>query len=364
MFQLNNIQIPESFLRQDPVFLKYFKGKIIPYALSFIPDHLEDVCCKVSTQSLIEAELATHQHRWPEMRKIQKQFYDNVADKVISAEVDILKVFNLPSFDEVTDSLLNDDPDPDLPPFTVNDSQLKAFKRIVEELNTEITGNEKLEGKGIKLSTQMPLLHYFMFSSYSSAINKIIKDIISHAPEGFDPRTIEATQLVPQLENYYLQAAIRDGGNRITSELAIANFEAVKKEIIAIAKEGKSPWAAARFLHKNYGGKLWYWKRITRSEPVLAANAGYRAQSEASGTHYEKWSAAANACDICATLDGHQWKVNEGPEPVSSTHPHCCCIKYSLYLPDKDKPINDPWTNDPYTSEGRENLPVVLSQLL
>jgi len=363
MLKLNNIYIPISVLRKDPIFSKHFKGKIVPYALSMIPDPIDDICCKVPTQSLVEAELATHQHRWPEMRKIQKDFYENLADKVINAEIDILKAFNLPSFDEVTNSLLNEEEDPPSSPFTVNNSQFKAMKRIIEDLNADITGNEKLEEKSIKISAELPILHYFMFNSYSMTIGRVIKDIIRHAPEGFDPRAINQTELAAQLENYYLQAAIKDGGNRITTKLAIKNMKAVKKQLIEIAKEGKSPWAAARFLHKNYGGELWYWRRIARSEPVLAANVGFNVQSKASGTKYEVWSAALTACEICLALDGKMWKLGEGPEPVSSTHPHCCCIRSSRYT-NQGRPVQERWNNNPYTQEGREELPIVLSQLL
>jgi len=338
---------------------KWFKGKFLPYALSLSDleyDHHHEDFLKVSTQSLIEAELATHQHRWPEMRELQRKFFDNVADLIIKAEVDLLKLFKLPSFDDITDRILNDEDDPEnAAVFKIDDNMLKGLKRIVTELNFAITGKEKLE-KNIKSIMDMPFLTYFMFNAFTLSERQALKNII-------DPNAVNQTALAAQLENNYLQGMIRDGGNRISTELALQNFEAVRAELVNIARSERSVWSAARYLHKQYGGKLWYWKRITRSELVLAANAGYRAQSEASGTQYEVWSAAANACDICAGLDGHQWKLNEGPEPCSSTHPHCCCIKYSLYLPEKDKPVNDRWDEpSPYgsgngwNSERLENL--------
>ena len=333
----------------------------ISLAFGLIPPDAEAVkvicpsCENVATPSQLEVRLAAKVHRWAAIRKIMREFFEDVGTEVVSTEIDALKLFELPSLEQIEKSMKPGFEDPTWKAIEINGKKKKAYERIISELQGSIIGETKLIKNQMGVD-ELPLLDYYLLSSYGVGLDEIMKDIISHLPEGADAEMVRRTILAPQLENGYLQQIIKGGTKRIRTFLGKYYANDVWNVLTTMAKEGKSPWQTARFLHKSIGkGKLWYWLRIARSEVVLAIDAAFDAQARASGCVYEVWSAAATACSICLQFDGKMWKIGEGPHPVESTHPHCLCFRSARYTKE-DRPLQKPWTREspydkPYTAD-------------
>jgi len=285
-------------------------------------------CCshaKVESPSIVELELARKPHRWVEMRKLHKDFFNAVMQKVTEYEIDLLKLFELPDIEEVRASLAGEDI-PDKGKFVWNENKSRGFTRIIKDWQKSLIGHDVLAKQTNETEDEsaIPIYNLFMLTAFSVGLKKTMQMILKAKPDQIDESVILQTQVLPSTQNLYLQEVVKSGGERIQTKLGRYYLKDVRKQLIGMAKDGKSPLIVGRFLHKAIGeGQAWYWNRITRSESSLAVNGAFNAQSKSSGVNYEQWSAAPNACPICTALDGHVWRLGEGPEPVTSTHPHC-----------------------------------------
>ena len=303
--------------------------------LGLIPDDheskfFESMTTKVETPSTLELRLAEHEHRWPKMRKLQRQFFSDVAQATLEVETDALRLFGLPTPEEIERSEEPgfEDPGGTIPRLT--SAKRNGYVRIIGELQKTLVGTEKLLKK-VDI-TKLSLFDYYLLDAFSMGLEQTIQDILKNLPEGLDEQVVRNTILMPQLENYYLASMLKDGTKRIKTYLATTYRDRVLDALTKMIRDGKSPYDAGRYLRKEIGtGKLWYWNRITRSESVLAINAAFNAQSEAAGINYEVWSAASTACPICQGFNGHIWRRAEGPQPVSDTHPHCTLWNTKVY---------------------------------
>ena len=282
---------------------------------------------------LHELELSARPHRWPEMRKLQKEFFNAIMKQVTEAEEQALEIFGMPDIDTVRNTFKKAASDP----FTYNPAQMRSLGSVVDELI------EDLVGRGFDPNA---VYNHYELRSFAIGTQKTLDDILKNNPE-IPENIILANEIVPTLENRYLREVLKSGGDRITTHLATENLPAVKKILRQMARENKTVIDAARALHKKFEGEAWYWLRIARSEAVLASAAAFDAMAEAEKIQYEEWSEAPGACPICSAFGGRTWRRGEGPEPVSDTHPHCGCIRLPLY--NALTPVQKPWNrSNPY----------------
>lgn len=316
---------------------------------------------KIESPSELEIELSQRKHRWSEMNNTLDKFFKATAKTIVGAEIDSLKVFGLPNIDEIRKSFDPDFIEPKLPLLTFTSKQFDAHKRVTEEIQQVFIGDSKLKLKQYNM-TNLSIFDYYLLESFGISAKHVFEDLKKELPPNLDTDDFERTVILPQIENQYLRATIKEAGKKIKTQLAQKHFTELKDNLIQMAKEGKSPYQIGRLLHKSTGeGELWYWNRITRSEAILACNAGFKAQGEAAGCEFEEWSAAANACPICQAFHGRMWKFGEGPEPVSDSHPHCLCHKIARYIQGQ-RPVQDSWDepspyDQSYTSDELANLP-------
>jgi len=296
-----------------------------------IPDDMAFCGYKTTTPSFHELELANRKHRWPEMQSLHIDFFNSLFREVTEVEDDILAVLNLPKLNEVRESIMYED-EQDI------ESALK-FKytgRMERELTKEFNEwIEELIGTDLakkEVTLQEATYPYWMVSAGSVGLKRTQQKI----------RRLIGDRVFPVVNNDYLRAVITRGGSRIKTRLALEYLPIVRKHLKVMAKEGRNPMQVARWIHKNVGeGQAWYWNRIARSESGLAVNGAYNASAERNNIPYEQWSAASDACPICAYLDGRIWERGNGPEPVSSSHPFCRCDRSPIFVP--EKLVEQPW---------------------
>ena len=310
--------------------------------------NLKLVINKVLTPSELELALAGKKHRWKDNQELQADWFKTTAGNLIQFENDYLQIFELPTLDEVIESLKPEFEEPKLPEWKFKKKKWERYKNAVRDFHEDYLGTRKITSKAINLA-DLPSYQSYMLRSFGIGILHTIKDIISNLPDDITKEEIAAiisTQIMPKLDDAYLQSLIKEGGERISAEFSKTYIKEIRRSLIKMGRERKSPYQIARYLHKQVGvGYGWWWKRITRSENVLAIGGAFDAQVRESECNFEMWSAAANACEICRPLNNAVWRIGEGPHPVSSTHPHCACVRVGLYQADI---VQKPWTRNPY----------------
>lgn len=305
--------------------------------------------------TLFELELSTHKHRNPKMQKIMVGFFNAIADKVSKYESDTLKLFKLPDIERIRQAVLDNEQPEGGTPWKFEPRMMDGYKRIVKEFRDDMVG------KDFKVKQPDDFDIYETYEEQAFVVSREeVKSLIERAllKLGYTPEQIAAilARAAGQFENIYYQTLIREGGKRIVTELGLTFIERVAAALEDMARTGNNPLVVGRWLHNNTPigeGKLWYWNRIARSEATLASNAAFNFQAKESGVLYEKWSAGSLACDLCASLDGQVWKIGEGPESVTNTHPHCMCVRVPLYL--YDGVVQPKWDRpSPYKNERGE----------
>lgn len=365
---------------------------------------LQNQGVKVETPSIIELQLASRMHRWKDMQKLQKDFYKALEDKVWEYERDALKLFGLPTIADLQRDAEGDEKivsEFDSKSFELTTVKRRAYQRIIKEWMLDLIGRDEiltdeqianleksfylsftdaikldladtaiakqvrfltsLSGKQPIGAEIMPIYDFNMLSGFSIGQKNTWKQIIENYREslrqqGLSDEQIDArvrellrTQIIPQASNRHLAYFMNTGKNRIQAHISSKIYAGVLKVLQQMAREGRSPLEVGRYLHGMYGGQLWQWLRIARSEPVLAYNAAFSEQSRAAGVKYVEWNAASGCCDICAAFNGKVWKLDESPTPVSSTHPHCLCILLPRFMMSVDKPLQQNWSRiSPY----------------
>jgi len=302
-------------------------------------NHLKGVS---HSPSLTEMALAAKPHRLPEMRKEQKATFVSMMDRVTKAETDLLRALGLPDIDDVRKASIVGE-GIHKGSFELTGSKEKAVARIFDEWTASVVGDW---GKKKEVSPDdVPILEMHALRAYVIGA-KYTEDLIKeYMPEDMDAGII--TGIFPDPEERYLNGMLRVAGNRIKSEMSRKHLDKIIPVLRQAARDGTWPIDIGMALHSLIGeGEAWWWLRIARSECVLANNAAFNAMADANGIQYEQWSAAPNACDVCSYLNGRVWRRGEGPEPVSSTHPHCCCARIPRY--NAAGRIERQFTRDPY----------------
>lgn len=277
--------------------------------------------------SVHEQQLAAKLHRWKEMRYIQAGYFEDVMGYVTDLEKKILDILQLPDIEDVRTS--NKAAEPDGPEFEYTPRADVAIGYEIDNFAAAMTGEE--------------LFDIWMFQAFAVYAKRTAAAITSRLSGGAEARIGQLS-----VDNLYYEALKKEAGARIR-KLTASQKEIVRKTLLQMAREGKGPMDAARWLHNTTIGEGAAWKyiRITRSETVLAGESAYNSICDLNGTRYDEWSATGGACYVCSALDGKVWEHGSGPEPVSYTHPHCVCVRIPLFT--TDKPVQDKWARiSPY----------------
>jgi len=233
----------------------------------------------------------------------------------------------------------------------------KEVEEIRKDWLEEVVGTELAKKEVDQASATLP---YWTRQNFTAASNKYYDEILQSLPDWMSAEDIEKAMLEIGEQNPYLQAVVKDGASRISAELSMAHFKEINLMLRKMAKEGKHPLSAARWLHKEVGeGKAWWWLRIARSESTLAVNGAFDNAIRAYNIPYEYWDAGGGCCEICDYFDGQEWKAGTGPRPVTDTHPHCLCVIRPKFV-DQGQ-IQKPWTrptpyDKPYSSSELDRL--------
>lgn len=342
---------------------------------------------KVDSPSLVELQLANLPHQWPEMRKLQDEFYEAFAKEVTDFENDLLKALQLPDIKKVREDYAGEEV-VDNRIFKYTPTMKQAHKRLVKELMGDLVGSDTIEKKKkifnawintkafnsrkqnedeqppeqLTEDERNSLYVFFMLAALGLSLEKIWQQLIRNLPDGMTEEDISRTRVQPIFTHYEFLHVILNGANRITSYLSQKYYHIVMEALEEMALGKKTVIEAARYIHKQAGeGNLWHWLRLTRTESSLAFNAAFNEQSKASGVRYEQWkSSRTGACIICAGFDGKVWEIGTGPQIVIDSHPNCRCVRVGYYRNPRTI-VQPPWTREsvfdrPYTRDELDNL--------
>jgi len=295
------------------------------------------------TPTLMELDLAAREHRWPEMRNLEVDFFNAFMDQVTEHEEKAIEIFKLPQIEIIRESIITGDQE--YPgQFEISTNQTREYKKILSQWQEQLIGNTELKKQ---IEEDESIYPYYMLSAYSIGIKNTKRQALRNAPQDLKP-ILEAIEIPPDANNLYLKGVKSEGLKRIKTKLADDYRDGVLSWLRIMAREGRNPLYVARWLHREYEGKAWYWNRLARSESVLALNASYDSWSEAARVPYDMWSAAADACPICTQFDGKLWRRGEGPYPVQDSHPHCRCLRIAQYQT-QGRRVQERWTRStPY----------------
>lgn len=322
-----------------------------------VADTCDCIICKGSREPAQETRLASLLHSWPEMRKLHKEFFNALLLEVTEHEKEFLRVLKLPDINKVREAFLTEESD-ESKPFEYNPSMTTLLARVFFKWKEDLLGTKRAK----VVTEQEAVFPFYMMDAFTLSSDKNFERLLESLPDYVDKDEFEKKKKrLINYNNQYLKAAIREGGLRIKTELGKEHLRDIIIELKDMAKNGTGSMEVARKMHKRVGeGKAWYWNRIARSEAALAADAAVCALIKEYQVPYERWEASATpGCDVCAYFDGQVWKADEGPRPITSTHPHCLCNRSPVYV--TDQTIQDAWTRQnpydlPYTREELESM--------
>jgi len=301
-----------------------------------IPDGEGDCGCKVEAPALHELELMSRPHRWPEMRDVQRDYFNALLDKVTKFEVEMLRLLKLPDIDTVRGAT-DEDEDEATGTFIYTAEMQKGLRKIFKEWKEELLGTDNIK----RTETNEAVYPFYTLTAYSVGLNKTAQQTVRALPEFVDPKEVLANRPLPNLTNQAIARIYKQGNKRVIEKLN-QNFTLLNRDILRELTGDAHPLKVARLLHRSVGeGNAWWWLRFARSESALAANAAFMDSAQAYQVPYQRWSAAPNACPICQQFTGNVWPVGSGPEPVEDSHPNCLCVLVPVYV--TPKPIQDTW---------------------
>jgi hypothetical protein len=279
-----------------------------------------------------ELLFALRKHRNPEMAKVHRGFFKALMDKTTIYESRMLEVLNLPGIEQVRRAIVTGATAQTGDQFRYQDTMALRLKVIIREWLEDLLGPEYASsGKGLTDSFDFTSIKWIVVRFLAEAFDVEARNQYRHLQNIADDGTILA-MIMPDPNRDYFRAMLKAAGKRISTELAVRRMDKVRDMLIDMSYKGRWPIEVGRKLHDIIGeGAAWYWQRIARSEATLAANLAFDKMAQENGCNYEEWSAGAGCCIICGWLDGKVWRLGEGPEPVSSTHPHCMCARIATY---------------------------------
>lgn len=306
----------------------------------------------------IEIDLASKKHRWPEIQKTNERHFKAIYKKGNEYYSDALALFKLPNADIIRQAIVSGTRGSE-DPFEFTPAMRAGYYRIIDQWTNDLTGKDA--NKGVDAD---PMLDQMIYEQISGANEKYAKIFYDSLPDEMKAAITfqEFYHNIPPLTllNHYAEAMRNNALQRVVTRLAHDYRDDVMLQLTSMAETGAYRLDVGRFLYKSIGeGQAWYWNRLVRSEGTLAVNVSFDYMAEQVGANYEVWSAAGGACPICSAFDGRVWNINEGPQPVSDTHPHCLCVRYPQFY--TEKPVQPRWDRvspyeQPYTPNEVANL--------
>ena len=317
-----------------------------------VPPDVQAAMCGCSgehkTVSISQMITSMRPHRWREMRALQKRTFIEMMELTTKYEERILKALGLPDINTVRAFALGlADGEPGVFRFA---GGMQEVAELVNKWMYELLGPELSQRKtpfaDMDFTRFKFLFIRFMMEAFDIGARRVYNDLKAQVDDAGILLFIAAD---PNRD--YLRAMLQEGASRITTEIAVNRLDEVRKELVAMAAKGEWPIKVARRLHDIIGeGAAWYWRRIAQSEATLAVNQAFNHMARDNGAGFEEWDAGPNCCVICAYLDGKAWRVGEGPEPGTSTHPHCGCARVAVYK--AGRPVQDRWFRRPPYGDG------------
>lgn len=306
---------------------------------------------------LIELERSQRRHRWRELHGVEVKYFKAFMQVTTEAEKDILAALGLPKIERVRQSVFEGEESEGQPwevPPTQLPLRLGAVKRVIREYGIRLAGRSQLEKQ---LESDEGLYQDMAKEAYAVGVVRSLRLLFTRYPHL--RAALEVLGIVPDFSSVHFRAMVKTGARRIRTELALRFWPQVRAALLDMAKNRRGVLPVARYLHKMFEGRAWYWRRITRSEATLAVNAGFDFLADRAGVQFEEWSATSGCCEVCAAFDGHVWRLHEGPAPVADTHPHCLCVRIPLM--ETEKPVQERWERvspyeKPYTTEELEAM--------
>jgi SPP1 gp7 family putative phage head morphogenesis protein len=302
----------------------------------------------------IDLRLAARAHRIEKLDRVQKSFFRNAFDALLTLETRLLALFGLPRLQRIIETLGTPEGElPVAPPVRATITQWDRFGDLFDAFLEKLVGTAE--------TNRRTLLRRFKAvregeALYPKAIRQAYLIGAEHVIEDIRQRygPMFGEDFEERYQDFFghpsFQRLKQDGLERVV-DYAIKQHRQAALDILSEGVyRGLHPLAVARDLHKSLGGQAWKWQRLARSETALAVNAGTLDGVRAEGLGYVRWSAAAGACERCGPLDGQVWSIRDShPEPVASTHPNCLCLLVPEARLGPTDLVQRPWMfPDPY----------------
>lgn len=301
-----------------------------------VPDTESHFHTKINaaTPSLSEMELLSKPYPDKQLAKMANSLFRDLLDKVTEYEADLLRLYRLPNLDRVRASFQTKAADV----WEYDDMSEPALKRILDNWQTDLMGKKNSDNES---SAEKAILAFWLFSMFSYGLKKFYDLIFKSLPGWKDPGSFKLPVPSSTDDNYLkiMQSAFV----RLQEKLGTAYYRLLTSTLPEMAQRELTALQIAQWLHLNVGeGQSWWWLRTVRSEMQLQLNAAYNRMADTAGVPYDRWVAFPNCCDICAGLNGQIWKRDEGPQPVTDTHPNCRCEREPVWNV-TGLTVNGPW---------------------
>jgi hypothetical protein len=213
-------------------------------------------------------------------------------------------------------------------------------------------GNEFIEGaageKGEEnISTNpspLDLMYYLTIIAAGIEATKLARKEWTRQPASWrEKNPWTAGEYVYNPAEPWIREMHRNGYQLVTSATTKQYLPALRRDMVAMAKEGIPHTTIARRIRDQYGEKLYHWQRLVRTEMAIAINKTAIERYEELGGKWVKWSLGSNACEICtgfaATANALEtgnperpiivlygvWPIDSAPSVPEVTHPNCRC---------------------------------------
>ena len=147
----------------------------------------------------------------------------------------------------------------------------------------------------------------------------------------------------------WIKKLYKNGFTRVTDAMTKQFVPQLKQIVVQSADSGMSMIEIARTVRDTFGGKLWHWERLVRTEMVISITETAVERYKELGVQFLQWSLGSNACPICTgfrntvntlrTGDPDRptvqmagvWKIGSAPQIPFVTHPNCRCLWTPLF---------------------------------
>ena len=201
-------------------------------------------CKQVNEPTLVDLQFANREHRWAEMRKLERDFFAALIDTVTWYEQEALEIFGLPKIDVVRESFLRDIDSRGT--VSITSDQAARYREMLSRWQLELIGDKKLMAKQNEDEDEA-IYQYYMLTAFAIGLKRHKRTILRNAPAEL-AAYLERMDIVPDIDNLYLQGVIKKGLTRVKTKLALDYRDEVLTGLRRMAREGLNPLEIGRFL--------------------------------------------------------------------------------------------------------------------